>query len=211
MSTVAIVDYGLCNLDSVRRAVEECGGRPIITSIAEVVCSASRIVLPGVGTFPEAMANLHKAGLPDALRRQVVERGVPFLGICLGMQLMATRGYEGQATDGLGWIDGEVRKLPASGARVPHVGWNSVLISRPTPLFDSVTDGADFYFVHSYALCPRNESDVIGRASHGSDTFAAVVVRDNLTGVQFHPEKSQRAGLALLRNFLRHGDGRVRG
>ena len=210
MNTVAIVDYGMCNLDSVRRAFEECGGRAIIAANAAAVFSASRIVLPGVGTFPEAMANLHKAGLTDALRRQVVERGVPFLGICLGMQLMATRGHEGQTTDGLGWIDGEVCRLSPNSARVPHIGWNEVRISRQTSLFDSVKDGADFYFVHSYALCPRSESDVIGRASHGSDTFVAAVVRDNLTGVQFHPEKSQKAGFAVLRNFLRHGDGGLR-
>jgi glutamine amidotransferase len=206
VNAIAIVDYGLCNLDSVRRAVEECGGHPIVTSRPQDVATAARIILPGVGAFPEAMENLRANGLDEALREQVVERGVPFLGICLGMQLMATRGFEGQITEGLGWIDADVRKLESAvGARVPHIGWNEVNLERRSSLFREVKDGSDFYFVHSYVMCPRNTSDVVGRTRHGSGAFAAAVVRDNMAGVQFHPEKSQRAGFAVIRNFLRDG------
>jgi imidazole glycerol-phosphate synthase subunit HisH len=202
--TVAIVDYGLCNLDSVRRAVEDCGGHPMVTSRPDDVVAADYVILPGVGAFPQAMANLRKNGLDHALRRRVIEDGRPFLGICLGMQLLASIGHEGQATEGLAWVDGEVQKLKASnGARVPHVGWNEVHVERPIGLFDGVANGSDFYFVHSYALYPRNACDVLACTPHGAARFPAVVGRDNIAGVQFHPEKSQRVGFAVLRNFLR--------
>lgn len=205
-SSVAIVDYGLCNLDSVRRAVEDCGGSPLVTARPEAILSASHVILPGVGAFPEAMANLRASGLVDALNRQVRERGVPFLGICLGMQLMASRSTEGRDTEGLGWIDADVRKLePSPGARVPHVGWNELRIARPSPLLEGVGDGADFYFVHSYAMYPRDASDVVALADRGDGSFTAVVGRGNMSGVQFHPEKSQRVGFTVIRNFLRGG------
>lgn len=211
MGVVAIIDYGLCNLDSVRRAVEECGGQAVVTARPDQVEAASRIILPGVGAFPEAMANLERAGLVATLERQVIERGVPFLGICLGMQLMASRGLEGRPTQGLGWIRGDVRRLNGSAAaRVPHVGWNEVHGNRPSSLFDGVRPSADFYFVHSYAICPADEGDVIARTPHGDAMFVSVVQRANLAGVQFHPEKSQRVGLQVLRNFLRDG-GRASG
>jgi glutamine amidotransferase len=204
--TVAIVDYGLCNLDSVRRAVEECGGRPVVTARPEPVLDAARVILPGVGAFPEAMATLRRSGLAEAMTRQVVDRGVPFLGICLGMQLMAARGTEGTATDGLGWIPGEVRRLEGSSeARVPHVGWNELHSRRPCGLLDGIAPGADVYFVHSYAMVPAEERDIVATTPRGQAPFVSIVQRDNFAGVQFHPEKSQKVGFALLRNFLRDG------
>ncbi len=204
MSVVAIVDYGLCNLDSVRRAVEECGGRPLVTADPARVLDAARVILPGVGAFPEAMANLRKEGLADALHRQVVEEGAPFLGLCLGMKLLATGSLEGRPTDGLGWIAGEVRRLqPANGARVPHVGWSEVRLERASTLFDGIRDGADFYFVHSYVLWPEHGGEVLARTRFGDLDVVAAVQRDNVTGVQFHPEKSQRLGFQVIRNFLR--------
>ncbi|MGE0444224.1 MAG: imidazole glycerol phosphate synthase subunit HisH [Vicinamibacterales bacterium] len=206
MPTVAIVDYGLCNLDSVRRAVEECGGRPVVTARPEPVLEASHVILPGVGAFPEAMATLRRSGLAEALTQQVIARGVPFLGICLGMQLMAARGTEGGVTDGLGWIPGEVRRLEGlAEARVPHVGWNEVHATRPCALLDGVAPGADVYFVHSYAMVPSEERDIVATTPRGEMPFVSIVQRDNVAGVQFHPEKSQRVGFAILRNFLRDG------
>jgi glutamine amidotransferase len=203
MDTVAIVDYGLCNLDSVQRAVEECGGRPVCTTQPDDVAAADRVILPGVGAFPLAMANLRRSGLADALQRRVIEQGRPFLGICLGMQLMASRGLEGGSTEGLGWIDGEVRRLePQDGARVPHVGWNEVLDVHADPLFAGVPAGADFYFVHSFAVCLSDDAPVIGRTPYGGLHIVSAVRRENLCGVQFHPEKSQRVGFRVLRNFL---------
>jgi imidazole glycerol-phosphate synthase subunit HisH len=203
MSTVAIVDYGLCNLDSVRRAVEECGGRPLVTAHPDAIVQSSHVILPGVGAFPEAMNNLRRSGLVDALQRQVVEKGAPFLGICLGMQLLATRGFEVCPTDGLGWIEGEVRRLePEDGARVPHVGWNELQVDRPARVLEGIPDRTDFYFVHSYALSPVHSSDVAGRTPFGSSLVVTAVERDNITGVQFHPEKSQRLGFRVIQNFL---------
>ena len=178
----------------------------MLTSKPADVEAASHVILPGVGAFPEAMANLERAGLVEALQRHVIERGAPFLGICLGMQLMTTRGLEGRPTAGLGWIDGEVRRLEGRPtARVPHVGWNEVHLARTSRLFDGVRPQADFYFVHSFVMQPADARDVLAATPHGEATFASAVQRGNLAGVQFHPEKSQRAGLQVLRNFVRDG------
>lgn len=204
MPRVAIVDYGLCNLDSVGRAVEECGGDPIVTTSPADVLAADRIILPGVGAFPEAMANLRRDGLADALQSAVIVKGRPFLGICLGMQLTASSGAEVRETGGLGWIDAEVVRLSGgNGARVPHVGWNEIDLTRDDQLFAGVPRGADFYFVHSFVVTPRDEADVLARTPFGATTFVSAVRRDNVWGVQFHPEKSQRLGFTVLRNFIR--------
>jgi glutamine amidotransferase len=149
------------------------------------------------------MANLREYGLIDGLDEVVREKGRPFLGICLGMQLMAQVGTEGRETKGLGWIEAEVRRLPAdAGARVPNVGWSEVYQTREDPLFTEVRPGSDFYFVHSYALVPHRETDVLARTTFGTATFTSAVRHENLWGVQFHPEKSQRLGFAVLRNFI---------
>jgi len=202
---VAVVDYGMCNLDSVRRALEEAGGRPFVTDDPADLDAADRIVLPGVGAFPDAMRNLRDRGLDDALRKQVVDDGVPFLGVCLGMQLLAAVGNEGERTDGLGWIDAEVTRLvpTASGERVPHVGWNEVHPVGASPLFEGIPDGTDFYFVHSFHVrCDAH--DVLATTPY-CGSFTSVLARDHVFGVQFHPEKSQRHGIRLLRNFLAIG------
>lgn len=203
MDAIAIVDYGLCNLDSVRRAVEECGGRPVVTARPQDVESAARVILPGVGAFPEAMANLRRAHLIEALHRRVLEERRPFLGICLGMQLMAGRSFEGEQTSGLGWIDGDVRRIePGGDARVPHIGWNEVERCGDDPMFANVPERADFYFVHSYGVCPSDSRCVIGWTAYGHARVVSAVRRDNMWGVQFHPEKSQRIGFQILRNFI---------
>lgn len=203
MNRIAIVDYGLCNLDSIARAVEECGARPHVTDDPLELAEADRIILPGVGSFADAMSNLREKRLDAAMGERVVGDGVPFLGICLGMHLMARRGHEGRSADGLGWIDGDVRRLEptASDERVPHVGWNEVEPVDGAPLFDGVAPGSDFYFVHSFHLDCADPDQVQGRTPY-CDGFVSAVAKDNLFGVQFHPEKSQKTGFRLLTNFL---------
>lgn len=203
MNRTVIVDYGLCNLDSMARAVEECGGDPLVTDDPLDLRAADRIVLPGVGSFTKAMANLRAKRLDEAMGERVAGGGIPFLGVCLGMHLMARRGNEGAGGDGLGWIDGEVRRLEPSAPdeRVPHVGWNEVDATDGAPLFDGIDPASDFYFVHSFHLDCADGSDVQGRTSY-CDGFVSAIRRDNLFGVQFHPEKSQKTGFRLLGNFL---------
>jgi glutamine amidotransferase len=203
VNVVAIVDYGLCNLDSVARAVEECGGAPVVTEDPRDVARADRIILPGVGAFPMAMRRLRERSLDTALSDRVLGQGVPFLGICLGMQLLASTGLEVEETPGLGWIDGVVRRLETTDPkeRVPHIGWNHVAPVRDCRLFGCSPAGDDFYFVHSYHLCPARPEDVVGRTDFGGG-FVSAVQRDSVFGVQFHPEKSQRAGFRILRDFM---------
>jgi glutamine amidotransferase len=200
--SVAIVDTGLCNLDSIARAVEDCGGVPEVTQEPRDLERAASIILPGVGAFPKAMSGLRANGLDVALTEQVVGRGIPFLGVCLGMQLLGTVGNEGQQTLGLGWIDGEVGLLsPGAGERVPHIGWNQIDRVGDTPLFRGTATDRDYYFVHSYVLRPERPEDVTSTTPYGGG-FVSSVNRGNIFGVQFHPEKSQQAGFAVLRNFL---------
>ena len=202
MTRVVIIDYGMCNLDSVARAVEECGGRALVTQHPADLAGASHIILPGVGAFPDAMDRLRRTGMDAALREQVVGELIPFLGICLGMQLMATRGFEVRESPGLDLIPGEVRRLMPTGSRVriPHIGWNEVQATEDCPLFTGIPARSDFYFVHSYHLC----CDMKFAAAHTpyADGFVAAVQRGNTFGTQFHPEKSQRLGFRLLANFL---------
>jgi glutamine amidotransferase len=203
MNRVAVVDYGMCNLDSVRRAVEEVGGRAIVTDEPGDIEAADRIILPGVGAFPDAMRNIKERGLHKMLEEQVLGEGAPFLGICLGMQLLASVGFEGAETPGLGWIGGEVRRFVPTeqDRRVPHVGWNEVVPATGSPLFDGIDPGADFYFVHSYHYVCRSDDDVEATTPYCGG-FTSAVGTGNVHAVQFHPEKSQRNGLRLLRNFL---------
>lgn len=200
---VVIVDYGICNIDSVRRAVEECGGRPVVTSDAEGLRGAARIILPGVGAFPDGMRNLRELGLLEPLREQVVGRSVPTLGICLGMQLLASSGVEVMSTGGLDWIPGEIRRLEATKTdrRIPHIGWNELVIERDSPLLRAIPSGTDFYFVHSYHFKTLTDADIVASTPYCGG-FTSVVQRKNVFGVQFHLEKSQRPGFQVLRNFL---------
>jgi len=200
---VAIIDYGMCNLDSVRRAFEEVGARPYITDDPADLDAADRIVLPGVGAFPDAMQHLRRRGLDEALAKQVLHEGAPFLGVCLGMQMMAAIGEEGVRTDGLGWLNARcVRFVPTEmDRRVPHIGWNQVTPIAESRLFDGIPPGADFYFVHSFHVVCTDTDHVLATTPY-CDVFASAVQRDRAFGVQFHPEKSQQWGLRLLRNFL---------
>ncbi len=209
--TTAIVDYGSGNLRSAAKAFErmaaETGiGMPVIvTSRPEEVAAAERVVLPGQGAFAECRRGLAAiAGLEAALREAVTDRGRPFFGICVGMQLMADCGREFETVAGLGWIPGEVVAIePADPAlKIPHMGWNELVLHRAHPVFDSVPGGTHVYFVHSYEFRPADRVDLVATADYGGPVVAAVG-RDNMIGTQFHPEKSQAAGLRLISNFLR--------
>ena len=201
-SIVGIVDYGMGNLDSVTRAVYECGGNPVVVRDPSELSAAAAVILPGVGAFAKGMENIAARGFARALLDDVVAAAVPLLGLCLGMQLLATRGEEGPGAAGLGVIPGDVVRIqPAGDLRVPHVGWNEVHFRRSSRLFEEIDDGRDFYFVHSFHFVPDSDDDIVAVTPYGSPLVAAVEHR-NVFGVQFHPEKSQRAGFALLRNFL---------
>jgi glutamine amidotransferase len=202
MGITAVIDYGLCNLDSVRRAVEECGGKPVVTSDARDIARASHVILPGVGAFPKAMQLLARLGLEGVIREQALGERVPFLGICLGMQLMATRGFEGGEVAGLDLVPGAVRRLVATSPseRIPHIGWNEVRGVRDCALLAGIPAASDFYFVHSYhVVC---EPAFVAARTPYAGSFVSMLQHENLFGAQFHPEKSQRLGLRLLRNFL---------
>jgi imidazole glycerol-phosphate synthase subunit HisH len=203
VKTVGIVDSGICNLDSVSRAVELCGGRIRIARRPDDLDRVSSIILPGVGSFAVGIQRLREFGLADALEEQVIGQEIPLLGLCLGMQLLAAHGTEGGGERGLGWIDGEVQRLePVNAAeRVPHIGWNEVQHDDGSSLMRGIPSGKDFYFVHSFHFRPRNDRHVVGRTpAYGG--FAAVVSAGHIFGVQFHPEKSQKPGMQVLRNFL---------
>lgn len=203
MKKVVITDYGMGNLDSVARAVQECGGDPLISHKAEDFEEAHYIILPGVGAFTTGMNHLSASGLNEILREQVINQGIPFLGICLGMQLLAKKGLEGGETQGLGWIEGEVKRLEPDtpDIRIPHVGWNEVIFNKPSPLFEGITTGKDFYFVHSYHFLCQHSQEAIAHTPYCGN-FVSAVNKDNIFGVQFHPEKSQRLGFKVLKNFL---------
>ncbi len=194
---IAIVDYGMGNRRSVEKALEHVGAQPRLTADHEVVLSADGIVLPGVGAFPEAMRRLRATGT-DELIRDRAAAGVPILGLCLGMQLLFESSDEHEGGEGLGLLPGRVTALRSP--RVPHIGWNLVTFERPSVLTEGLGDAAAFYHVHSLAPEPAVEDDVVGRGEYG-DRFVSIVERGNVMGVQFHPEKSSRDGLKLLRNF----------
>ncbi|HLL26348.1 MAG TPA: imidazole glycerol phosphate synthase subunit HisH [Xanthobacteraceae bacterium] len=212
--TVAVIDYGSGNLHSAAKALERAaresgGNEPVkVTSDPDEVRRAERIVLPGVGAFADCKRGLVAVpGMVAALEEAVRERGRPFFGICVGMQLMAERGRENVVTEGLGWIGGEVDRIaPADAAlKIPHMGWNTLAPKRGHALLDGISlgpKGLHAYFVHSYELKPTNAADLVLATDYGGPV-TAMVARDNLAGSQFHPEKSQRLGLALLANFLR--------
>lgn len=197
---IAIVDYGMGNLRSVQKAFQHIGAQAEIVGHAADIEKATHIVLPGVGAFGDAMKNLHQAGLVDPII-QAIATGRPFLGICLGLQLMFSESEEMGTHCGLDVLPGYVRKFP-EGERVPQIGWNQVSVQKETPLLDGVPDGSYFYFVHSFYVDAKKKKDVVGLTDYGID-YVSVAGQGCAYGVQFHPEKSQDAGLRLLQNFSR--------
>ena len=209
--TVAIVDYGSGNLRSAAKAIEraarEAGTneRVLVTADPNAVAASDRIVLPGVGAFADCRAGLYGVpGMVDVLQREVIERGKPFLGICVGMQLMATRGVEYGVHAGLDWIAGDVVRLSPAGehVKIPHMGWNELADLKPHALLEGIAPRDHAYFVHSFQLKASRPETLLATTDYGG-TVTAVVGRDNLAGTQFHPEKSQATGLRLIANFLR--------
>jgi imidazole glycerol-phosphate synthase subunit HisH len=212
--SVAIIDYGSGNLHSVAKAFERTAGEAglaesiNVTSDPNVVRRADRIVLPGVGAFADCRRGLDAVpGMVEALTESVRERGRPFFGVCVGMQLMASRGLEYETTEGLGWIPGDVKAITPDdpSLKIPHMGWNTLEARRDHALLDGIPTGPDglhAYFVHSYALQPEDAGDVVATCAYGGP-ITALVARDNMAGAQFHPEKSQTLGLQMIANFLR--------
>jgi imidazole glycerol-phosphate synthase subunit HisH len=201
VTTLAVVDYGMGNRRSVEKALEHVGARAVITRDPARLEQADALVIPGVGAFPQGMRNLSELGLDQRIRAAAAA-GTPVLGICLGMQLLFERSQEHELTDGLGLLAGEVRPLQGRGLRIPHIGWNDVRLEQPSPLTAGLPGGScAFYHVHSLAARPEDPADVIATTEYG-ERFATIVGHGNVFGVQFHPEKSSRDGLALLSNFV---------
>lgn len=198
-----IVQLGVGNLSSVASAVEFLDGKPFLITTPNQLESCERIILPGVGSFSHAMQRLRGTGFATALHEHVINLKKPILGICLGMQLMATQGSEGGRTDGLGWLPGSVDKVcpQQSSERVPHVGWNSLVFHQAHALLEGIPAEADFYFVHSYTLNAGDPEVVIASCNYGTGV-TAILAKENIFATQFHPEKSQDYGLKLLENFL---------
>ncbi len=200
---IAIVDYDMGNVASVQNALFSLGADALLTNNAEELKVAERIILPGVGAFGDGMANLRRLGLIDILSSEVIDKKKPFLGICLGMQLMAKESHEGGLHKGLGWIDGSVRYFGESvkNLKIPHVGWNDVYPREGSVLFKGLEKVPAFYFVHSYHLVCASDSVVSSTCDYGIK-FTSSIRQHNLFGTQFHPEKSQRCGLKVLENFM---------
>lgn len=200
---ITIVDYKMGNLGSILNMFRKLDIQALITSDKDLIVNAEKLILPGVGSFDSAMHNLQEMNLIESLNKAVLEKGTPTLGICLGMQIMTKKSEEGTLS-GLGWFDAEVVRFEASPKdriKVPHMGWNFAKPVKENSLI-SITneDTPRFYFVHSYYVAPKNEKDILARTSHGV-SFTSAISRDKIAGVQFHPEKSHRYGMALLHNF----------
>lgn len=198
---LVIVDYRMGNLASVKKAFEKIGAAVLVSNKKEDIVSASHLVLPGVGAFGDGVKNLKNLNLVEALTERVIRHKTPLLGICLGMQLLAKTGYEFGLHSGLGWLEGNVKKLEFNkNIRLPHIGWNNIQLKNDNLLFKDIKDN-DFYFVHSYHLtaCPP---EIVTSVCEYGQTFVASIAQDNIFATQFHPEKSQQSGLQLLKNFL---------
>jgi len=202
---IAIIDYGMGNLRSVQKGFEKVGFDAVVTADPKVLLDAERVVLPGVGAFRDCMKNLEEGGFVEPILRAIKE-GKPFLGICLGLQLLFTESEEFGLHQGLNVIPGRVLRFPegmqeaGESLKVPHMGWNQISLKRPAPLFAGLEEGTNVYFVHSYYVKPEDDSVVAATTRYGID-FCSAMLRDNIMATQFHPEKSQDKGLAMLKNF----------
>ena len=200
MKTIAIIDYRMGNVASVEKALRAIGAHTITTYQKAEIEKADALILPGVGAFGDGMRNLVSLGLINLLNQEVRYAKKPFLGICIGMQLLASKGFEFGEHDGLGWVEGSTIKLDSNDVRLPHIGWNDIKMKADDELFKNIPDN-DFYFDHSFHFKPKNSSLISATCTYGEE-FAAAVHQNNIYAVQFHPEKSQYSGLQVLRNFL---------
>ncbi len=208
MQQIAVVDTGLCNVDSMWRALDECGAKALITDDPSDLALADKIVLPGVGAFADAMDALHESGMAEAIIENVVDHEVPILGVCLGMQLLAQHGSEVRDTEGLGLVEADVVRLVPDESctgrareRIPHIGWNEVHLRATSPLLAGIEQATDFYFVHSFHMRCVDERDVVATTPY-CGSFVSIIARGHVFGTQFHPEKSQAPGRRLLANFV---------
>jgi glutamine amidotransferase len=203
---VVIIDYGMGNVNSIANMLRKAGVEAVISSSANVIERGEKLILPGVGAFDKAMTNLENMGIIPLLRNMVLDRHVPIMGICLGLQLFANTSQEG-VLPGLGWINGDVKKFRFEpnfdNLKVPHMGWNYIGLKKPSLLFDGLEENSRFYFVHSYHIVCQDVNDELTQTNYGCN-FTSAIQRDNIIGVQFHPEKSHRFGLNLLKNFVRY-------
>lgn len=197
---IAIIDYGMGNLHSVFKAFKRVGAEVIISSKIEDIKKADKLVLPGVGHFKRGMENLKNLKLIETLNQKVIKEKTPILGICLGMQLFTKFSEEGNA-NGLGFFNAQTLKLKPKALRIPHMGWNNMKIKKKHDLFSNIDNKNSFYFVHSYHVYCKNKSDILATTLYGNE-FTSAIQKDNIIGVQFHPEKSHSAGLQILKNFI---------
>jgi len=195
-----IIDYQMGNVASVQKALNFLHIENMVSNDPLAITNAEYIILPGVGSFSQGMENLHRHKLVDLLTEEVVVNKKPFLGICLGMQLLATKGTEPIECEGLNWIDGDVVKIEDSCRRIPHLGWNSITIKNPNSIINKFNN-KDFYFIHSYHFNISDKSNIAAVVNYGND-YVAAIQRDNIFATQFHPEKSQKFGIALLKSFF---------
>jgi glutamine amidotransferase len=200
---IVIIDYGMCNVGSIKNMLSKIGADSVITSDPRVIKTADKLILPGVGAFDNAMINLDRLGLIEILNSMVLEKKTPILGICLGMQIFSKRSEEG-ALPGLGWIDAKTIRFkfdPSSAnLKIPHMGWNTIVIKKQGSILDNVEDESRFYFVHSFHVRCADESNILATTTYGI-TFHSAIIKDNIIGTQFHPEKSHKFGMNMLRNF----------
>ena len=197
---IGIVSFGLSNISSIRNAIDSLKFRTFLIEEPDQVSKAEKILLPGVGSFNEAMKRLKESGLDKALK-EAASKDVPIMGICLGMQLLADKGNEGGETEGLGLIPGKVKRMNDDAIKLPHMGWNNLKLEQSNNVLSQAFDGIDYYFIHSYEFVADNDENVLATVDHGNQV-TAVISKDNVFGCQFHPEKSQRAGLELLKSFI---------
>ncbi len=203
MERIVIVDYGMGNLRSVQKKIENIGGKGILSSDKEEISNAAKIILPGVGHFKSAVNKLKEKGLWDILNKKALVNKTPILGICLGMQLMAKHSEEGDV-DGFGWFDATVVKFQVSDKlkfKIPHIGWNQTIVKRENDLLKGIEEDANYYFVHSYYIKCNDQKDILANTIYDCE-FTSVIQKENIYGVQFHPEKSHETGESLLRNFI---------
>lgn len=198
---IVIINYGMGNLGSIANIIKKIGYESLITSNIEKIKNAKKLILPGVGSFDSGMKNINEFGLVEVLNKKVLEDKIPILGICLGMQLMTNMSEEG-SLNGLGWIDAQAKKFVSTELKIPHMGWNVVKHNKESDLFSEVETEKRYYFVHSYYINCKNSNDILTTTIHG-DEFVSAFERDNIFGVQFHPEKSHKFGMSLLENFIK--------